>query len=90
MCFVYVYVCIFCKCFICGLWMCCWPVSELSVVDMQMMIIGGRRGAGGSPAWEHLVETNQTFGEKIERMGFFGEKKTFSGIGNSSELGKEL
>ena len=67
-CFVSLYVSVF----LCGLWLCCWPVSELSVVDMQMMIIGGRRGAGGSPAWEHLVETNQTFG-KLGSPDFFGK-----------------
>ena len=61
----------------CGLCVCCWPVRELSVVDMQMMIIGGRRGAGGSPAWEHLVEINQTFGEKIGTTGFFLKKQHF-------------
>ena len=72
-CFVSLYVSVF----LCGLWLCCWPVSELSVVDMQMMIIGGRRGAGGSPAWEHLVEINQTFGEKIGTTGFFLKKQHF-------------
>ena len=72
-CFVSLYVSVF----LCGLWLCCWPVSELSVVDMQMMIIGGRRGAGGSPAWEHLVEINQTFGEKIGTTGSFLKKQHF-------------
>ena len=68
--------------FLCGLWMCCWPVSELSVVDMQMMIIGGRRGQEdrqpGNTWWRPTNHSEKLGSPDFLRIFFLRRRKYFN------------